>query len=392
MSELAGSAAGEAPPQDTGVEAADAPLLYEQGLNKAEVLAKLMGEVDYVPEVPDQEGLGESPAIEQEGAVEAAKVADNTIPGLEAEKPADAPVEPKADEPVDAATAEDAPGAGKFKVRNADGSFAETPNVVVDFQIGEKVYKGKSLPDLVRMAYDGVAGQKAVVENRQLQAEVIPRIQQEANQRYQRLEAEYQAQLELNAAILQDATGETWAKNHEKFAQAQSPEAVAERAQQEAMQLRNTLAEQQADQYRATTYATYIKPALDFVAQECPDVSDTTKAGIIASITGDLLVQGRIPPEKYPELVNRMQGPYVQAVRAEQKRFADARAATEAAVTKAKAEAAAELREAQKKQNALVAGMKPVGGVPGSQIAKPLAPPRNKAEALDRIINRPYTG
>jgi len=391
MSELAGSAAIEAP-QDTGVEAADAPLLYEQGLNKAEVLAKLMGEVDYVPEVPDQDGLQETPAIEQEGAVEAAKVADNTIPGLEAERPADAPVEPKANEPVDAATAEDAPGAGKFKVRNADGSFAETPNVVVDFQIGEKVYKGKSLPDLVRMAYDGVAGQKAVVQARQLETEVIPRIQQEAQARIARLEAEYQAQLDLNAAILQDASGETWAKNHEKFAQAQSPEAVAERAQQEAMQLRNQFAEQQAEQYRANTYATYIKPALDEVARECPDVSDTTKAGIIASITGDLLVQGRIPPERYPELVNRMQGPYVQAVRAEQKRVADARQATEAAIAKAKAEAAAELREAQKKQNALVAGMKPVGGVPGSQVAKPLPPPRSKAEALQRIIDRPYAG
>ena len=87
-----------------------------------------------------------------------------------------------------------------------------------------------------------------------------------------------------------------------------------------------------------------------------------------------------------------MQGPYANAVRAEQRRYTEARKQVEADVAKQAAEAAATLRAAQAKQNALVAGMKPVGGVPGAPVQKPVAPAKNKEELLDRITNRPYVG
>ena len=380
MAENEGSAVVETPQ-------VDAVPLHEQGVSKSGILSQLMGDQEYVHEVvPDETVDTLVPA--PESPVEAVTPTDSVIPGVEVEKPADEPVEAKADDSEkDASTVTDAPDAGKFRVRNEDGSFVETPPVKVEFRVGEKVYT-KDVASLVRMAYDGVAGQKAVAQNKQYEAEVIPRIQFEANQRIQQLQADYEAQVALNAAILADETGETWAKNHEQFAKAQSPEAIALRAQQETESLRNSLAEQQERQYRDNIYATHIQPALNQVAQECPDVSDHTKAGIIADLTKDLLVAGRIPPQRFPELAQRMQSQYVTAVRAEQQRFSQARQELDAAVAKAKADAAAELRAAQAKQNKLVAPLVPVGTTPTTGVSKPLPPARNAREVLERINNR----
>lgn len=372
-------------PQESAPQSEPAPL-HEQGFSKSDIMSRLMGDQEYVPEVMSDETT-DTLTVAPDSPVEAVTPTDSVIPGVEVEKPADAPVEAKADDSEkDASAVTDAPDAGKFRVRGEDGSFVEAPSIKVEFRVGEKVYT-KDVGSLVRMAYDGVAGQKAVAQNKQYESEVIPRLQFEANQRIEQLTADYEAQVQLNAAILADETGETWAKNHEQFAKAQSPQAVAERAQQEAASLRQTMAEQQAQQYTANIYATHIQPALNDVAQQCPDVSDHTKAGIIADLTKDLLVAGRIPPQRFPELVQRMQGPFVTAVRAEQQRHTQSRQELDAAVAKAKADAAAELRAAQAKQNKLMTPLVPVGAATSPNIVKPLPPARNKREVLERITN-----
>lgn len=368
-------------PQESAPQVEATPM-HEQGMGKSAILAQLMGDQEYVPEVMSDETTDTLTAA-PESPVEAVTPTDSVIPGVEVEKPAEAKAD---DSEKDASTVTDAPDAGKFRVRGEDGSFVEAPSIKVEFRVGEKVYT-KDVGSLVRMAYDGVAGQKAVAQNKQYEAEVIPRLQFEANQRIQQLTADYEAQVALNAAILADETGETWAKNHEQFAKAQSPQAVAERAQQEAASLRQSMAEQQAQQYTANIYATHIQPALNDVAQQCPDVSDHTKAGIIADLTKDLLVAGRIPPQRFPELVQRMQGPFVTAVRAEQQRHTQSRQELDAAVAKAKADAAAELRAAQAKQNKLMTPLVPVGAATSPNIVKPLPPARNKREVLERITN-----
>ena len=334
-----------------------------------------------------EQGVEDTPAAAPSTPAEPAKPVEGTIPGLEPEKPAEAPVD---ESEQDVASVADATEAGKYREKNPDGTLSPIPDLKDEVRVGDKE-SNKDVAGLVRMAYDGVAGQRAVAEKRHLESEVIPRLQQVAQQRINELQAVYEALVELNAAILADATGETWAKNHEKYAAAQSPEEVARRANEQTLALRQQLAEQQAQQYTTQTFATQIKPVLDTVAVECPDVSDHTKAGIIADITKDLLVAGRVPPDRFPTLVARMQSTYVTAVRAEQARFASLKQSTEAELAREKEAAAAALRQAQAKQKALVAGMKPVGGAPTSGDL-PLPPPRTRAEALERIVNRPYTG
>lgn len=368
--------------------APQAPSFDATGLSRTEILAKIAE----VPNVPTEGPDGEVAAEAAEAPPAPAKPTDNAIPGLEAEKPPEKAPEPPVDESEkNAADVADAPDAGKFRIKDASGKFAETPDVKVEFRVGDKVYQ-KDVASLVRMAYDGVAGQRAVAQARHLEAEVIPRLQQTAQQTQAQLQAELQAQIELNAAILSDPTGETWAANHEKFTAARSPEQIARRAQEEAASAKAQLAEQSQQQYIAQTNATYIAPVLEHVAKECPDVSDHTKAGFIADLTKDLLVNGKIPPDRFPELVNRISGPYVQMARAEQQRVNELKAATQKEVERVNAEHQAELRKAQAKLNSSVAPMKPVGAVaPSGDL--PLPPPRNREEALERIRNGPlYAG
>lgn len=368
---------------------AEAPTMLEQGMGRTEILARLMGgnedrEPDDVNSLPDEDGEVAPEAAE--AAPAPVEATDIDIPGLEPEKPAEKATD---ESEKDATAVDDAPGAGKFRVRAEDGKLTAAPNVKFEFQVGDKVY-AKDAAGVIRMAIDGIAGQKVAAHAKQLETEVIPRLQYESQQRLTALQADYDAQVALNADILADETGETWAKNHEKFAQSHSPEQVALRAQEDANALRQQLAEQQAQQYTAQVYATQVTPILARVAAECPDVSDHTRAGILADLTKDLLVQGRIPPERYPELVQRLNGPFAQYAKAEQDRFSALTKKQVEATAAAEAKTAAALRDAQKKQNALIAGMKPVGSAPDSPVSKPLPPAKNRREVLERITSGAY--
>ena len=368
--------------QDAAIDAvADAAgELAPSNETKGSVLERLMGAGEY--EVETSDDATEVPAIASESPVEPSKPVEGVIPGSEEVKAA----EPIVDESEkDLAAVADAPGAGKFRVRDDAGAFTDTPAVKVEFQVGEKVYT-KGVPELVRMAIDGVAGQRAVAQARQFESEIIPRLQSEAQAVIAQVRADLEAQIELNAAILADESGETWAKNHEKFAQARSPESVARRAQEEANAARAALAESQQTQYVQQIHATHIAPVFDRVAAECPDVSDHTKAGFVADLTKDLLVNGKIPPERFPELVRRVQGPYVELARAEQARHAESKIKLDAEIAKARADAQAELRQAQAKQNALVAPIAPIGAVPGTIASGPRPQAKSRKEALERVM------
>lgn len=368
--------------QDAAIDAvADAAgELAPSNETKGSVLERLMGAGEY--EVETSDDATEVPVIASESPVEPSKPVEGVIPGSEEVKAA----EPIVDESEkDLAAVADAPGAGKFRVRDDAGAFTDTPAVKVEFQVGEKVYT-KGVPELVRMAIDGVAGQRAVAQARQFESEIIPRLQSEAQAVIAQVRADLEAQIELNAAILADESGETWAKNHEKFAQARSPESVARRAQEEANAARAALAESQQTQYVQHIHATHIAPVFDRVAAECPDVSDHTKAGFVADLTKDLLVNGKIPPERFPELVRRVQGPYVELARAEQARHTESKIKLDAEIAKARADAQAELRQAQAKQNALVAPIAPVGAVPGTIASGPRPAAKSRKEALERVM------
>mgnify|MGYP003382978830 CR=1 FL=1 len=115
-------------------------------------------------------------------------------------------------------------------------------------------------------------------------------------------------------------------------------------------------------------------------------MSDHTKAGFVADLTKDLLVNGKIPPERFPELVRRVQGPYVELARAEQARHAESKIKLDAEIAKARADAQAELRQAQAKQNALVAPIAPVGAVPGTIASGPRPAAKSRKEALERVM------
>lgn len=362
-------------PDDSSGEEVEAPVGTRASIKAEIAQSKAQEDLSEAPESPEKP----DPAL---GVV---------IPGTEQDKPVEVKLE--APEPVaddtekDAKDVEDAPKPGTFRVKGPDGKFVETPDVKVELRVGDKVYT-KDLAGLTRMAFDGIHGQKASVRVAQLEQEV-PRIQQSYEARLQEVSQAHETSEKLLEEVLKDPTGEKWAEYHEKYTQLMSPEAQLERTRAELNQQRETQNQQYEAQQRSAYYTSNVEPVLHFVNAEAPDVSDVAKTGRIAILTGDLLVNGRIPSSAYPELVRRLNVDYVPWARAEQAKTSEARTNTEKVLAEEKAKLEKERRTLQRQQNASVREVAPKGAVP-SNVTPQLPRPRTRAEAREQILGREW--
>lgn len=295
--------------------------------------------------------------------------------------------------------------------RNPDGTFKTKldPNEKVDLVIKSivdpetgkpKVYS-KSLPELARLAKDGITlqpiNQKLSADLATIQPEVeyyrtnVPTWQKEATS----LKEQLDAQMALNRELL-SAEDEIVIQRREQYRAEMSPEKQLERLQAEraAEQAERQKSEQQrqADARRAqhetiakSFVGSRIAPAL--AAAEAAGLSKYTVAGLVTTITSDLMQNGVIPPAAWPEMerrINAPDGPFQAEVKAEA-----ARRTQETETVKAAREAAeAAQRKAQTVVNADGRLMAPIGRA-GADSAPQLPKPKNVQEVKDRLINRP---
>ncbi len=295
--------------------------------------------------------------------------------------------------------------------RNPDGTYKTKldPNEKVDLVIKSiidketgkpKVYS-KSLPELARLAKDGITLQQTVQqvqgELKAVQPEVeyyrtnLPQWKQDAESLAQRL-ADMEA---LNRTLL-SADDEVVIQHREAYKQEMSPEKQLERMKAERaaeVEQRQKSEQQQAAKARqeqiqkiATSFVeSRIAPSLK--AAETAGLSKHTVTGLVTNITSDLMVNGVIPPANWPEMERRItapDGPFQTEVRSEA-----ARRTTESDSVKAAREAAERTqRQAQAVVNADGRLMAPIGRA-GPDSAPKLPPAKNSKEVLDRIIHRP---
>lgn len=339
-----------------------------------------------VPDAEDEEDtvvfVDNPPAEAEKPAVD--EVLEGDIPGLEP------PVEPVVDPAKDADEGElpvtgDSPSPGKFKVRDHEGNFVKAPDVKVDFTVGDKSYR-KDVPGLVRMAVDAVAGQQHATKARQLEQEVIPSLRSEYESKLQAIGSDFEAQSNLIRRILSDPTGQEFQRQLEAWEVINSPEARAQQAQERAAELEKQMQQQQRTQTINQVNETHIKPLVELIGRECPDVDGDALLGLMQKHMIPLQgPDGIIPQERYGELVARLNGPVLQEARLKQKRFNDMRTEQVAkfeAEKKAEAEKNAKLlREAQRKQNATVAAISPVKASTATSDSTTSTPPPIKSMA-----------
>lgn len=279
--------------------------------------------------------------------------------------------------------------------RNADGTYKAKfdPNAKLDFEMvvnkdtGEKKQFSKTLPEIVRLARDGIALQ-------QTQQAWKPEIEYYRNNIPKWKEAAATQQGELTTArqqladlreltqILLTADDETVIQHRERYQQENSPQKQAERERSTIQQERQRLESERL----AIKADTFINNRLASAIRSADGVLDPdTVMGMIARATQPLLNEhGQIPPERWGQVEQFINGPFAQRVAAEkakQDKAKAAQAAHDAATKRAQA-------VAQQAVNDTGRAAVPVGGAAPDR-APALPKPKNAREAIDRMVKRP---
>lgn len=264
--------------------------------------------------------------------------------------------------------------------RNADGTFKTQldPSQKFDIKIrdketGETKVYSKTIPEVLRMAADGVWGQK-VKDEVKYYRENVPAWQQT----HSTLRADLDAQMALNRELL-SAPDEVVIARRTEFSQQMSPENQLARLhaqlQEQQQQQQQTILQQQQTQAANAFVQTRLAPALQNAESL---VGPERVAEKLAFVTVPLLVNGQIPPERWGQLEAYVAGPFQEWAK------------SEAAKSTSAASQADTLRRTQVAAQAVVqragAAIRPVGSV-GADTA-PVAKPKNYQDAIESIIRR----
>ena len=352
-----------------------------------------------------------------------AKIAREGVSGQDAPKP-DTPVveaAPQVTPAVDpnAAPAAPAPVAigpeGEIKVdgdditlraeRNADGTFKTQidPSQKFDIQMrdpetGEMRTYTKSMPEVLRMARDGVWGQKVKDEVAYYRKEVpqwqesfkeVSAKAQTLEQQATALQEQLDAQMALNRELL-TADDEVVIRRREEFAHEMSPEQRLAKLEAQITEERNRAQMTQRQQEQARQANAFIQTRLAPVLSKAEadlggnDFARQLVAGQIALMTTPLLVNGQLPPEAWSKVEAYVQGPFQSWVQ-QTSAFQRTQETQGEALRKAQA-------TAQSAVNATGQLLRPVGNANGTMAPAPQGPPKNMNDAITRIINRPLAG
>jgi hypothetical protein len=303
-------------------------------------------------------------------------------PATSSEEPA-APAE-QAQTAVMEITADDPEGEVVLRARDPQtGQFSEMDQTrtyelsIRDKQTGETKVYNKTLPDLMRMAKDGVSMQKSRDELFQLR-QAVPQLQQQTQTVAQEAEG-----FKALALQLLSADESTVVALREQYAGEQTPEKklarleaqMAQQRQQSEQVMQQQRIQAQVQQMGALT-APHIAEVEGLVGKELV-------SGKILLDTIPWMVNGKLPPERFGDFVQYVQGPL--------KTWAKEQAQQR---TKAQAEAQQQTEAARQQQARAQQAVNQTGRQiqPVGQVGRDDAPktrPKNYRDALESIIRKP---
>lgn len=345
----------------------------------------LSGMIDKITHNVTAESLNEP--TEPLGGAEAPVVEGAVAPLVEAPADGTPPVM------VSAITADEPEGEVVLRARDPKtGQFSDMDQTrtyelsIRDKQTGETKVYNKTLPDLMRLAKDGVAMQKSHGELKYYR-ENLPAWQETHQQTEQRAQS-----LEALALELLTADEATVIARREAYASEQTPEKQLARRQAELdarearltqdTQRRQQTARQQQVMQQATALASSVGPIVDEARSL---VGAEAAAGKLALDTAHLMVNGQIPPERFPQFKAYVEGPY--------RAWAQGEAAKRSTVQQLQTQTQAELEAAQRtRQQAQLAARsvgsatRPTGGM-ASNAPAPQGKPKNMNDAIARIVS-----
>jgi hypothetical protein len=306
-----------------------------------------------------------------------------TAATAEASTPAPKPEDGIEIAPEPGATVESGPV--KLRFKGADGQYTNTPPIPADqkieIEIGGKRYV-KDLAGIARMAADAVVGQRHATENSHIKTQIIPQYEQHIES----VEEMLQAQIALNREILSDEG--IYAARRQEFAELNSPERRAERAERALADERDRNAADEQGRAHTEYYQSNVLPEMHAILSECSSLTNEEILGRIALHTGDLLEGGVVPPKNYPKFASYLREQLAPWARAEHAKRGQADTARREAEQRAEEERrrAAQLTTRTELGAALVPAGAPAAAAPVASITPtPQAPARSRAEARERV-------
>lgn len=259
---------------------------------------------------------------------------------------------------------------------------------IKDKQTGEERIYQKTLPDLMRLAKQGVHMQRAAGELNHYRQE-FPKVQEQ----FTRMTGELTAaqtkaqQLEQLAVELLTAPAELVDQRRYAYAQQFTPEAENERLRQALRERQNTPAfnappaaqpqvQPQQDPQIQQLVGAFKQRIAPILAEVESTVGREQAVGQMALFTLPLLVGGQIPPHRLGEVEAYIQGPY--------REWAKSVAASRTTAAQELATARQVQARAQAAANNVGSATRPVGGVASNApVAQP--PARNREDLINRI-------
>ena len=283
--------------------------------------------------------------------------------------------------------------------RNADGTFKTQIDPtqkfdlkVKDKQTGETKTYTKTIPELLRMAKDGLSAQKIHDEVGYYRKNVNEwkDSHESLTRTTEQLRNDLQQQMDLNRELL-TADEALVVQRRDEFAKEMSPE-------RELARLKEGLAKKERDAKTSAEEQRTAKMVTDFAtARLAPAVNEAQTAlgsrraqEMLAFELLPFQVNGRVPPEKLYALEAHLNGPFLARVRAE----AAAKSAPDPRIAEAELARRTAEQNAQRIANTVGRSISPVTSAAnaGSDLTKPVPPPKNVNEAIERIINKPLAG
>lgn len=318
------------------------------------------GILEHAPaEAPEAGASAAAPEAAPEAAAAPAARAEDALDGVEAEVAAqaasagsDAVTAAAGQDSTPAASAEpSAPPrklAAEYTIAAPDGTAATVdPDLVVSFT-ANGAERQKPLHEVVRLAQMGYYNaeretkiteteQRAVVTEQRLQ-----QVEQESTTYRERLNTSIEA-------MLADTTGQAFLAAQERYLAQHTPEARAERAEQELHRVRAE-GEATARRQQATGFIQHLAPKFEALLSQHPLVTPDELYGRFGLLTAPMTRGGIVPPEHFQHVDRLVDADLATYCASLQHTRADDQAAASAVRSKAATEEAARLASEQKLQ------------------------------------------
>ncbi|MEO5589951.1 MAG: hypothetical protein ABIS03_10230, partial [Gemmatimonadaceae bacterium] len=281
---------GHTPMENTTVATPAAAIPKASDLLSDASIAEMVSDMSGTTPAPATETPAEAATAPVEGVVAETQAGDTAEP-----PPEEAP--PEEAKPDEEAAPEPKKLAADFSVFDAEGEL-EVPDIKLSFKANGKEMKDVPLDRVVKLAQWGAYNEEREQSVRETRAQLS-----QVDEVIAEKDRTIAAYAEAYQQMLRDEN--FYLETRAQYEAANTPEAEVQRLRAEQKQFQQQTAERErasTEQAQANQFIGYLAPKLEALATQHPTVTFDEVFGRYNLLTAPLLVAGRMPPERFPQV------------------------------------------------------------------------------------------